>query len=375
LKLALLEDGIYEFATGNPMASGNGKWQWLLSRALAQSGFSIVVGVREHLRSGHEQTIDGVRFFGMQRGHLVLAWSKFLTTEKPNWWYYQGADPLWPILLFVAKAKRVSGIFSTSTDGDVKPRTALFRRQRWWPLYAWGLNSVERIFVQHEGQFSGLNPKLQSKARVVPGLVSTGRNVKPRETRRNHVAWVAFLRDGKRPDLLVEMARDCPDLRFVVCGGVTTYLTSPGYAERIVKELRSLPNVEYMGHVTAEQCLETVGDAVALLCTSEFEGFPNTFLEAWSVGTPVVSLGIDPGNVIKREGLGFVSGKLQQAIHDVRTLLNSAETFDAVSRRTRAYIENVHSDAAVARLFSETLACCNETLTPDRSEAVGKLDV
>jgi glycosyltransferase involved in cell wall biosynthesis len=337
------------------MASGNGKWQWLLARALAQAGSSIVVGVRNHLPVEQEQIIEGVRFVGMHRGHLLPAWSRFLATEKPDWWYYQGAEPFWPLLLLVAKVKGVSGIFSTSTDVHVKPRLALQRRQRWWPLYAWGLNSVERIFVQHDVQLSQLAPKLQSKACVIPGLVSTRRTVKPRPARRNFVAWVAFLRDQKRPDLLVEMARQSPDIRYVVCGGVTDYLTTPGYGERIVKEFESLPNVEYLGHVSAERCLEIVGDAVALLCTSEFEGFPNTFLEAWSVGTPVVSLSIDPGNVIKRENLGFVSGDLPQALRDIRTLLNSSEVFDAMSRRSRRYTEDVHSETAVAKLFNEII--------------------
>jgi glycosyltransferase involved in cell wall biosynthesis len=258
-------------------------------------------------------------------------------------------------LLFVAKAKGVCGILSTSSDGDVKPRTALLRRRHWWPLYAWGLHAVERIFVQHIGQLSQLNPKLQPKAQVVPGLVSIRHKVKPRAERRNHVAWVAFLRQGKRPDLLIEMARQNPDLRFVVCGGATTYLTPAEYSEKIVKELTSLPNVEYLGHVGAEQSLSVIADAAALLCTSELEGFPNTFLEAWSVGTPVVSLDIDPGNVIKREGLGFVSGTPDQALRDIRGLLNSPETFDAVSSRARAYTEDVHSDVAVARVFNEAI--------------------
>src|SRR5688572_31834008 len=103
------------------MASGNGKWQWLLARALAQTGTSVVVGSREHISPNQEQTIAGVRFVGMHRGNLIVAWSRFLTVEKPDWWYFQGAEALWGALVLVGKVKGVRGIFSTSSDGDVKP--------------------------------------------------------------------------------------------------------------------------------------------------------------------------------------------------------------------------------------------------------------
>jgi len=39
--------------------------------------------------------------------------------------------------------------------------------------------------------------------------------------------------------------------------------------------------------------------------TSNFEGFPNIFLEAWATGVPVISLNVDPGNVIKKRRLGI----------------------------------------------------------------------
>jgi glycosyltransferase involved in cell wall biosynthesis len=370
MKLAFCDNNgmVYAYATGEPGAGGNGKWQWLLARALAQSGWSVVVGIGQHepeaklnnqttqmLNLNQERVIDGVRFVKLPPGHILLTWSKFLATERPHWWYWQGPEAIWGIMVLVAKAMRVQGIYSSAMDSDVQPRCALTRRQRWWPLYALGLNAVDRIVLQHRGQLLELGRRLQPKAAVVPGLVSMSERVKSQAERGNNIAWIAFLRQTKRPDLLIEIARKSPELHFVVCGAMTGFRASAGYSEKILEEMRSLPNVEYLGHVDQDQVLEIMADAAALLCTSDVEGFPNTFLEAWSAGTPVVSLGIDPGGIIKEKGLGFISGTIEQAVSDIRSLVNSPEVFVSASNRSRKYIEEVHSDAAVSRAFNEAI--------------------
>jgi glycosyltransferase involved in cell wall biosynthesis len=124
----------------------------------------------------------------------------------------------------------------------------------------------------------------------------------------------------------------------------------------MVAELRSLPNVEYLGNVPPVRAQEIIANARVLLCTSDQEGFPNTFLEAWSAGTPVISLMIDPGGVIRTKGLGFVSGTMEQAVSNIYRIADSRETFDAISMRARRYIEECHSDAAVIRAFNKALS-------------------
>ena len=369
MKLAFCDNNgmVYGYATGEPGAGGNGKWKWLLASALTQSGWSVVVGIGQHLpeakldgrstqlNPNQERVIDGVRFVRLPPGHLILTWSKFLAAERPDWWYWQGAEAFWGAMVLVAKAMRVRGIYSSAMDADVQPRLALTRRQRWWPLYALGLNAVDRIVLQHRGQLSKLSRRLQPKATVVTGLVSISERVKPQAERGNHIAWIAFLRQTKRPDLLIEIARKSPELHFVVCGAISGYRAPVGYSEKMVEDMRSLPNVEYLGHVDQDRTLKIMADAAALLCTADVEGFPNTFLEAWSVGTPVVSLGIDPGGIIKEKGLGFISETIDQAVSDIRSLVNTPEVFARASSRSRRYIEEVHSDAAVARAFNEAI--------------------
>jgi glycosyltransferase involved in cell wall biosynthesis len=257
--------------------------------------------------------------------------------------------------LIVAQVNGVRGIFSAAFDTDVLPRVALFRRQRFWPLYALGLRRVDRIFVQHQGQFADLSPALRQKATIFPGIVEIPPKVIPRQDRGNYIVWVALLRPHKRPDLLVELAREAPDLQFVVCGGTTTFGTPREYSVRIVKDLKSVPNIRYLGEVDHDKTLETIAQATALLSTSDKEGFPNTFLEAWASGTPVVSLSIDPDSLIRDNQLGFLSGTVKNAASDLRSLVNSPKLFDDISVAARSYVETHHSEKTVAKLFNDAI--------------------
>ena len=82
-------------------------------------------------------------------------------------------------------------------------------------------------------------------------------------------------------------------------------MTSPSYRDRVLDELRATPNIEYLGQVAPERAQQLMADAALLLSTSDEEGFPNTFVQAWSSGTPVVSLKVDPDGVIQVSGGSF----------------------------------------------------------------------
>jgi len=364
MKIAFINDTVYAYASGAPSAVGGAeRYQWLLARALAASGWSVVVGVREALEAGERCVIDGVQCVGIgrgavfsARGHIFSVWYRFLSSERPDWWYWQCADHLWGPAVEIAKLVGVHTIFSAAVDRDVQPRHALFRRPRWWPLYAWGLSRTDKIFVQHGGQLATLAPRWRSKASILPGIVDTTVAVKPHPEREQYVAWVAVLRQPKRPDLLIEIARKLPAMRFVVCGGPTTFDAQPGYGERIMDALRAQPNIEYLGQVPPQKTLQIIADAAILLSTSDEEGFPSTFLEAWSGGTPVISLKLDLDRTIEREGLGTVPGTVERATADILALMASPQRRDAIAARARQYIANTHSAAAVVTVFEKAIA-------------------
>jgi glycosyltransferase involved in cell wall biosynthesis len=164
-----------------------------------------------------------------------------------------------------------------------------------------------------------------------------------------------MLRTFKRADLLIEIARRLPQVRFVVCGGPTTFLSPPGYGEQMVSALRAQPNIEYLGKVAPDKSIEIITNASLLLSTSDEEGFPSTFLEAWAGGTPVISLKLDPDSLIQKHQLGAVPGSIENTVRAIAEMMESPGLRDEIAVRSRQYIASTHTGKAVAQQFQQAI--------------------
>jgi glycosyltransferase involved in cell wall biosynthesis len=354
MRIALLDERVYGYANGDLTAVGGAeRQQWLLSRALAAAGWHVSCGVRTGLAPRQRTTLERVQFVGLERSQFAHAWYRFIASEKADWVYLRGAEHLWGVAVELAKLAAARTIFAAAFDTDIEPRQALTRRKACWPIYAWGLQRTDRIFLQHKGQLQRLNPTWRAKAAIVPSIAGPLPTVTPHEARDAYVAWIGMLREPKRPDLLTQIARALPEIRFKVCGGPTTHRSPTGYGEEMVRRLSCLPNVEFMGRVSPDLAAQTIAGAAVLLSTSSHEGFPNTFLEAWSSGTPVVTLNVDPDSVIRDMRLGFVSGDVPTAAADIRALIESPETREQMAARARRHVETTHSTRAAVAMVEE----------------------
>jgi glycosyltransferase involved in cell wall biosynthesis len=98
-----------------------------------------------------------------------------------------------------------------------------------------------------------------------------------------------------------------------------------------------------------------IADAAILLSTSDVEGFPNTFVQAWSSGTPVVSIRIDPDNIIEHMRLGAVVGNSDRAVHEIAALMHSPERRDAIAARAIAFVRENYGARRVVGLFNRAV--------------------
>jgi glycosyltransferase involved in cell wall biosynthesis len=355
MKVAFLNDRIYGYASSDVTAvGGSERQQWLLARALASSGWTVCVGMRQHLRLGERRTIEGVEFRGINQGHFLIDWYNFLSDTRPDWLYNREASHLLGPLVQIAHLLQVKTIFAAAFDTDVRPRIALTRRQRWWPFYAWGLHKADRLFVQHGGQLNDLPLQWRHKATVVRSIARAHDRYTAHADRERYVAWVGMLRQPKRPDLLIEIAKRSPQIKYIVCGGATSHRSPSGYSQNIIDRFHAMSNIEFRNQVPPDEAERVIAEAAVLLCTSDREGFPNTFLQAWSHGSPVVTMQVDPDSIIRRLELGAVTGTVEATIQELhRLLFNSAEERQSIAIRAINYVVKNHRPEVIAQAFDK----------------------
>jgi len=165
---------------------------------------------------------------------------------------------------------------------------------------------------------------------------------------RGSLLWIGRVTAEKAPRRYVDLARALPDGRFTM---VTIGPDASREHPELQEAARGVPNLELSENVPYPQLMEMISGAVAVVNTSTVEGLPNVFLEAWARGVPVLTLECDPDGVIERRELGIAaSGSWDRFIAGARELLDGRFPRAELSRRTRAFIEEVHSiDAGAAR--------------------------
>jgi glycosyltransferase involved in cell wall biosynthesis len=166
--------------------------------------------------------------------------------------------------------------------------------------------------------------------------------------------WIGRLVDYKRPMDFVRLAEALPRARFRMVWFATNE-TRPELIAEVRAAGERLANLDLAGHLPRGELLDLISRSTAVVSTSRAEGMPNTFLEAWSRGVPVVSLDFDPDGRIASSGLGLVAHSQQELGEAASRIWGDASVRAEMGRRARDHVSEVHSPAAVSREWARVL--------------------
>ena len=124
-------------------------------------------------------------------------------------------------------------------------------------------------------------------------------------------------------------------------------------SKKIYEHLRKMKNVVLKGAVNHNETLRLIANAKAVINTSYYEGFPNIFLEAWATGVPVISLKVNPGNVINKYHLGICcEGSLER----MKTSIETDEFCSIDKSKLASYVTEFHDVTTAADRFLKIIS-------------------
>ena len=294
-------------------------------------------------------------------GYLMEAHSLYAALRKiaPDAIYQRVACAYTGICAFYARRRGVPLIWHVAHDSDVAPRlleqVRNIPRQRLEILaVGYGARNATAIVVQTRQQADLLRQTYGRNADdVIPNF-----HPLPKETIDKSgpltVTWIANLKPWKRPDAFVRLARSFssqPEIRFVMVGAPAAKTASTAWQDSLMRSIADTSNLEYRGQLSNHEVNELLARSHIFVNTSMYEGFPNTFIQAWQRGVAVVSLHVDPDGVLEGEVTGIAAQTESGLEAAVRKLIVDPEALAGYSTRGREYALANHSLDNARRLI------------------------
>jgi glycosyltransferase involved in cell wall biosynthesis len=338
----------------------------VLAKGLVAQGCDVSLITYDHGQADDE-TLDGVRVLKAYRPQGGIRFLRTIHPQSTRLWkamrkadadvYLQMGAGLetWMVAqgCRIVPGKPKAFVFCLASDANFGAH--LHAGVLGWEgkAYRSGLRRADRIIAQTRRQQDGLMQATGHSCEILPMAVIPpfDRRMKRPPGKPSRVLWIGRITPGKRLEWLLEAARELPDVRFDVVGSPNRVSE---YAVAVAADADRLPNVSNHGRASAEQLAMLYQEAAVVCCTSELEGFPTTFLEAWACGIPVVTT-FDPDSVVAQHELGLVATSRDTLVRELASILRNTELYGRLSNSAIRYYEENHSVTNVSRRYKEML--------------------
>lgn len=330
-----------------------------LAAAFSRQGHQVDLIYGSGQRTLKARMLDGVRCIdaapSWKKPETLLHFWSTLKALRPDMIYARLPDDfLWISGLFSKMHRETIFMYAVAHDMQCNPWKT-YSYNKWFhnSLYALGMRMADVVALQHEGQAKLLRPYLRTNPILIPNLLPhIADEARKYDTATIDAIWIAKIREDKQLHIFLDVVERLPEINFAIVGGFDVNMDRR-ICVPLEQRIKTLANLTFFGPLHTDEVLRLLAQSKILVNTSIYEGFPNTMLEAWGYGVPVVSLTVDPGQVIRREQIGLVSGTPDQLRHDVKQLARAQDLNSQMGERGLAYVRRNHSLAMVYRAFEQ----------------------
>jgi hypothetical protein len=336
--------------------------QSLLAKAFVRRGFpvSMVVGdygqqdgavwsgIRTYKAYSSREGIPVVRFVHPRWTKLCAA----LRRAAADVYYVSCAGAqVGQVAMWAARNGRRM-VFRVASDADCDPERLLISFWRDRKLYEYGLRCAAAILAQSVRQQELLKRNYGVESSVASLLVDAPERELSFAERDISLLWVSNIQQLKRPEMFLQLAQRSPTCTASMIGG--TQPRAHDLYQEIHARAEAVGNLTFHGPLPYRATNRLFDRARVFVNTSETEGFPNTFLQAWIRGVPVVTF-FDPDDVVRREGLGHTVTSLDEMIGAAHGLTADSQAWLETSARCRAYMARRYGEDQIIAPYLSTV--------------------
>ncbi len=269
---------------------------------------------------------------------------KQLAVIKPDIIYHRVGCAYTGIAAYYAKHNQCRLVWHVASTADVTPGTfrlaSIIRQPHHFiekKILEYGVRNINNVVVQTEDQQSLLKVHYgKESAQLIRNFVEVPELASKSETPVK-ILWIGNLKPLKQPEIFVELAE-----KIGFPGNIELSMIGSAFADRALQEkfersIKAVDGLRYLGLLDQEEVNRELANTHLLVNTSVYEGFSNTFIQAWMQCVPVVSLNVNPDQLLDDSFLGVVSGGVNDLVKDVQSLCANRELRTAMGRKARRY--------------------------------------
>lgn len=202
--------------------------------------------------------------------------------------------------------------------------------------------NATHIIVQNSWQEKKLQQKYNRKGVYLKQAAPIElRNMPPKEIDLLQIVWIANLKPLKRPDHFIKIAsffRGQKDMKFKMIGRLDNR-----YKEQIDKEEKQNPNFNYLGELSNKEVNELLLKTDILINTSDYEGFSNTFIQAWMRKNIVLSMNSNPDEILNKYNVGFLCPTVTEIAEKITMLSKNQSVLREMQDSSYKYANEEHN--------------------------------
>lgn len=311
----------------------------------------------------------GIRYF--RYIHYFRCFYTRIKQFKPDFLFVKTTNIQNGLLALCARLLRIPLVYLITNDKDADDRYKLVEDKPTSISYQYALRQAKIIVCQNDYQFQQFHKRFPKKKFLImynPYFSETPLpTIRPQEV-RHYISWIGVFGKQKNLPALLDLIRAFPDQEFRIAGSFPSGVMSGNVhkSPTITKALAAIsecPNAQLLGYVQRNKISEFLAHSKFLLNTSHYEGFSNTFLEAFATGTPIVTTkAVDPDHIIEKNDLGRVADDHNELSTSIEAML-SFTAFDEMAARCQQYLISAHR----LEVICQQLLDCLVEFKADRS--------